>query len=55
MADYTYGGCPYQWRKAILKMVDILFGKNYNVVCSRASAKFKSKRLIDYISSLKFS
>lgn len=28
-------------------MVDILFGKNYNVLCSRASAKFKSKRLLD--------
>ncbi|OSX54504.1 hypothetical protein B7H16_06145 [Anoxybacillus ayderensis] len=44
----------FQQRKTVQKMVDTMYGKNYNVVCSRSLAKFKSLIEKTYI-SLKFS
>lgn len=44
----------FQQRKTVEKMVDFHHGKNYNVVCSRSLAKFKSFIERTYI-SLKFS
>lgn len=46
--------CYSNKEKRLKKMVDFNHGKNYNVVCSRSLAKFKSFIERTYI-SLKFS